>query len=76
MSGYACPHCGETIDLFGTGGGEQTAKQFGLKFLGRIPFDPNMVKAGDAGEAYQQLHADSPVTKAFSNIVDEIGKLV
>ncbi|MDA3832367.1 MAG: Mrp/NBP35 family ATP-binding protein, partial [Spirochaetales bacterium] len=25
MSGYACPHCGETADLFGSGGGETTA---------------------------------------------------
>ncbi len=76
MSGYACPHCGETIELFGSGGGEKTAKQFGLTFLGRIPFDPNMVKSGDAGQSYMQAYIDSPVTKAFDQIVERMGKLV
>lgn len=72
MSGYACPHCGETTDLFGTGGGEKTAKQFGLRFLGRIPFDPNMVKAADAGDAFQTTYKDAPVTKALHDIADAL----
>ena len=70
MSGYACPHCGGAIDIFGTGGGEKTAEQFGLRFLGRIPFDPNVVKASDAGDAFQLRHKDAPVTKAFHDITD------
>ncbi|MFP4160047.1 MAG: P-loop NTPase [Desulfobacterales bacterium] len=76
MSGYACPHCGETIDLFGTGGGEKTAGKFGLTFLGRIPFDPNLVKAGDSGESYMKAYADTPATKAFDQIVDRMSKLI
>lgn len=76
MSGYACPHCGETIDPFGTGGGEKTAGQFDLPFLGRIPFDPNLVKAGDAGEAFQKSYQDSAVTKAFGQIADKVAALV
>lgn len=76
MSGYACPHCGETIDLFGSGGGEKTAEQFGLTFLGRIPFDPNLVKAGDSGQSYMKSYADTPATKAFEGIVDRMARLV
>jgi ATP-binding protein involved in chromosome partitioning len=72
MSGYVCPHCGKTADIFGTGGGERTARETGLKLLGRIPFDPNLVKCGDAGISYQQQYADSPVTRAFSDIAGEI----
>ncbi|HMA67569.1 MAG TPA: Mrp/NBP35 family ATP-binding protein, partial [Desulfosalsimonadaceae bacterium] len=52
MSGYVCPHCGKAVDLFGTGGGEKTAKEFGINFLGSIPFDPNLVKAGDEGSSF------------------------
>ena len=76
MSGYVCPHCGEAIDLFGSGGGEKTAQQFGLTFLGRIPFEPNLVKAGDAGQSYMRAYADSAVTKALDQIVDRMGDLV
>jgi ATP-binding protein involved in chromosome partitioning len=72
MSGYVCPHCGETADIFGTGGGERTAMQTGLKLLGRIPFDPNLVKCGDSGISYQRQYADSPVTRVFSDIAGEI----
>jgi len=75
MSGFACPHCGEMIDLFGTGGGEKTALEFGLTFLGRIPFDPNMVTCGDSGTRYQDAHADSRVAKAFDEIAEKMSIL-
>ena len=72
MSGYVCPHCGKTSAIFGSGGGQRTAMQTGLKLLGCIPFDANMVRCGDAGVSFQQQHADSPATQAFSRIAGEI----
>jgi len=76
MSGYSCPHCGEMIELFGTGGGEKTANQMGVRFLGRIPFDPKMVACGDSGVCYQDSHQDSAVTKAFIDVAEAMSKLV
>lgn len=76
MSGYVCPHCGKTVDLFGTGGGEQTAQNFGIPFLGSIPFDPNLVKAGDAGVPFAKEYADSAVTKAFNEISKKMAGLI
>jgi hypothetical protein len=35
-----------------------------------------MVKSGDAGQSYMQAYSDSPVTKAFDQIVERMGKLV
>ena len=72
MSGMVCPHCNCSIDLFGSGGGERTALQAGIPFLGRVPFDPEMVACGDAGIAYQEQHTDSPVTRAFQSIADRL----
>ncbi|MGB9499773.1 MAG: P-loop NTPase [Dissulfuribacterales bacterium] len=76
MSGYVCPHCGKTADLFGTGGGEATAKQFNINFLGKIPFDPNLVKAGDSGLSYQDEYQESVAAKAFGEIADKLAALV
>ena len=76
MSGFSCPHCGEMIELFGTGGGEKTANQMGIRFLGRIPFDPKMVACGDSGVCYQESHNDSAVTKAFIDVAENMSKLV
>jgi ATP-binding protein involved in chromosome partitioning len=49
MAGYACPHCGETSDPFGSGGAEEAAKELGIPFLGRIPLDAALREASDAG---------------------------
>jgi hypothetical protein len=76
MSGLACPHCGEKIDLFGSGGGERTATEMGIRFLGRIPIDPKMVACGDSGRSFQESYADSPVTHAFSAIASTMAALV
>jgi Mrp family chromosome partitioning ATPase len=72
MSGFTCPHCNKAVDLFGTGGGEKTALQMGIPFLGRIPFDPEVVTCGDAGTAYRERNAESPVTKAFDRVADKM----
>lgn len=39
MSGYVCECCGVGTNLFGSGGGEVMAGEFGVKFLGRVPVD-------------------------------------
>ena len=76
MSGYTCPHCGESLELFGTGGGEKTASDAGLKFLGKIPFDRNVVLCGDSGSSFQDDFKDSEVTKAFEKIANNLSKFV
>jgi Mrp family chromosome partitioning ATPase len=76
MSGYTCPHCGKSVDLFGSGGGERTAVQSGLTLLGRIPFDPRVVECGDAGISYRRQYADSPVSKAFLEVVDQVAAVL
>jgi Mrp family chromosome partitioning ATPase len=76
MSGFTCPHCGETVDLFGSGGGQRTAQTAGIQFLGKVPFDQNMVTCGDAGVSFQEKYADSPVALAFETIAAKMAELV
>ena len=75
MSGFNCPHCGELIQLFGSGGGERTAKEMGVRFLGRIPFDPEVVACGDSGACYQEGHTNTAVAKAFDQVSQAVAKL-
>ena len=74
MSGFHCPHCGESIDLFMQGGGEKTAREQGLTFLGSIPFDTGVVTSGDQGVPIMLQDKETPFTKAFSTVVDNITK--
>lgn len=50
MAGYACPHCGEISDPFGSGGVERFAAALDIPFLGRVPLTLATRIAGDAGE--------------------------
>jgi ATP-binding protein involved in chromosome partitioning len=49
MSYLVCPHCNHEIDVFSSGGGERTAKQFNVPFLGSIELDPAIREGGDSG---------------------------
>lgn len=70
MSGFVCPHCGESTDVFKHGGGERTADLLGTAFLGRIPLDPAIVVGGDAGVPIVVAEAaeEGPHHRAFSNV--------
>ena len=54
MSGFSCPHCTGMVDLLGSGGARKTAVTAGIPFLGRIPFDPNVVSCGDNGISFRK----------------------
>ncbi len=74
MSGFTCPHCNKVVDLFGSGGGEKTANSAGIEFLGKIPFDPNMVSCGDSGISFQEKYVDAAVTRAYSELAEKVSK--
>jgi len=75
MSGLICPYCGKTIDLFKTNGGVITAKKAGLKLLGSLPLEPEIVIEGDIGSVAWMDKEDMPYTKSFSKIVDMVADL-
>ena len=70
MSGLICPHCGEMIDVFKTGGGEKAAKELDVPFLGAIPLDAEIGRLGDLGQAF--TGRDTSAAKAFDQIVEVI----
>ena len=76
MSGFVCPHCGKTTDIFKSGGGEDTAKAMNVQFLGRVPIEPEVVVSGDSGMPIVLKNPDSHSAKAFKSIVSKIVKTV
>jgi ATP-binding protein involved in chromosome partitioning len=74
MAGYACPHCGEISDPFGTGGAEAAAKQMNMPFLGRIPLDIAIRRASDAGEP--PAASDGPEGAAFMAVAEKLARWI
>lgn len=50
MSGFVCPHCSECTNIFSSGGGKIMAEEFGVRFLGSIPLDPQFVSLVEEGK--------------------------
>lgn len=76
MSGYECPHCGETVNIFGKGGGEALAKELGLPFLGSVPLDTQVREAGDMGVPTVSSGPDSPAGKALREVARVVSELL
>ncbi|MPN07619.1 Iron-sulfur cluster carrier protein [bioreactor metagenome] len=70
MSGFVCPSCGSLHEIFKSGGGEKTALDWGVPFLGRLPIDPSVVTAGDSGTPSSDLN--TPIQKEMQKIIKTI----
>jgi ATP-binding protein involved in chromosome partitioning len=69
MSGFACPHCHEITDVFGSGGGERLAAELGLPFLGRVPLDAAVAASGDKGTPTVLSAPQSPSGRALQETI-------
>jgi len=76
MSGFKCPHCGKSLDIFKTGGGLKASRDFNVPFLGKVPLDTKIVETGDSGEPFVIKDKGSETAKAFMEIVKNIEKNV
>lgn len=76
MAGFICPDCGAKINIFKTGGGKRIADSLSVPYLGSIPIDPNICDDSDNGLPFIAKDKNSPATKAFTAIVNEIEKFL
>ena len=55
MSYITCPDCGKKIEVFGPSKLDEVAAGYGVEVLGRLPIDPALAGACDAGALEQAL---------------------
>jgi ATP-binding protein involved in chromosome partitioning len=72
MSGFVCPDCGKTVDIFSSGGGMKLSEKFGVPFLGKIPLEPDIVKSGEEEKPYVYAYPKSSTALKFDEIVEKI----
>jgi Mrp family chromosome partitioning ATPase len=76
MSGMVCPHCGGEIDLFGKGGGKKIAEELSVPFLGSIPLDIDMRKAGDEGRPFIIRRGNNATWASVDSVMEALIKVV
>ncbi len=65
MAMHVCTGCGRVEHLFGEGGGQRMAAQYGVPLLGSLPLDIAIREQGDSGEPVVAAAPDSPVAQAY-----------
>lgn len=71
MNGFACPHCGERIEVF-PHSQEARSQLDELVSLGEIPLDPATVVTGDKGQPIVVSMPDSEVASAFRSLAQQV----
>jgi ATP-binding protein involved in chromosome partitioning len=59
-------------ELFGTGGGEALAAEVGAPLLARIPFDPALREASDAGRPVLEAAPDAEISHALRDLAEAV----
>ena len=78
MAVHVCSNCGHAEHLFGEGGGQRMAAQYGVPLLGSLPLDIGIREQGDAGVPVVAAAPDSPAALAYraaaARLIEELGK--
>jgi ATP-binding protein involved in chromosome partitioning len=80
MAWLACPHCGERVDVFGSGGGEAVAAALtratgaDVPLLGSIPLDPVLRADADAGRPSVLASPESSAATELRRIAVSLGR--
>ncbi len=72
LSSFTCPRCGETVRIFGEGGGRKMAGEFGVPFLGEVPLDPHLSEDSDRGEPFVLKRPGAPAARAFLELAGRL----
>jgi ATP-binding protein involved in chromosome partitioning len=65
MSVHLCPQCGHSEHIFGAGGGERMAREYGVRLLGELPLDAHIREEADGGRPSVIAAPDSPRARAY-----------
>ena len=65
MSYFACDGCGKRHALFGSGGGERVAGEYGTELLGAFPLAPAIREQTDAGRPTVASEPESEIAALF-----------
>ncbi len=68
MSTHVCSQCGHEEHIFGEGGGQRMAEEYGLGYLGGIPLDIRIRVDSDGGKPTVVADPDGPIASVYRDI--------
>ena len=74
MAVHICSQCGHAEHLFGQGGGERMAAQYGVPLLGSLPLEIGIREQGDAGVPIVVAQPDSAAARAYRQTAQNLAE--
>jgi len=68
MSTHVCSACGHEDAVFGSGGGERMASEYGVGWLGRLPLDRAICEQTDSGRPTVVAEPDSDLAQRYRDV--------
>jgi ATP-binding protein involved in chromosome partitioning len=68
MSTHICSNCGHEEHIFGAGGGQRMAEQYGVELLGSLPLDIHIREQADGGQPTVVADPDGPLAERYREI--------
>ena len=72
MAIHICSQCGHEEHIFGSGGGERIAKDYGSELLGSLPLDISIRVDADNGKPSVAVNPDSPISQTYRTIARKL----
>lgn len=71
MSGFMCPCCNNKSEIFPpvSGGAVKMCQDLGVRFLGSLPLDPQVLRACEKGVSYFEEHPEGTFHAPFNSLV-------
>ena len=76
MSYFIAPDTGIRYEIFGQGGGQKLADEYGLNFLGQVPIGFEVREGGDRGVPVVVSSPDSAQSEAFRKVAEEVARQI
>ena len=68
MSVHVCSECGHQEHIFGEGGGESMAEQYGVELIGSLPLDKSIREQTDTGKPSVVAEPDGAIAMSYRSI--------
>lgn len=76
MAVHVCSNCGHAEHIFGSGGGEKMAAQYGVPLLGSLPLELAIREQGDAGTPIVAAAPDSAAAQAYRQTARRLAEVL
>ncbi|MET0507773.1 MAG: iron-sulfur cluster carrier protein ApbC [Burkholderiaceae bacterium] len=76
MALHTCSNCGHTEPIFGAGGGQKMATEYGVEYLGGLPLDIRIREQTDSGRPTVVAEPDSEIAEIYRRIARRVAVTV